>query len=499
MSIDTPPFKERAANETSVVVPALIRGQLIETDLVEFGGRQGGGFSTPNPAAVADRLPLRDPGALADVHALSFADIQNFLAELGERLRLSENRYLQDALKYSAAWSDLTPPLVRSSFEQLPGLFAPQVVREIADRSVPVEYLDGWVEHRLTDGRVASIRAMGARAVHIIAGNSPLIAAFTIVRNAVTRSDAIIKTPSNDPLTALAIGRTMVDFAPEHPITRHLSIGYWRGGDTEIEQRLYRPAHIEKIIAWGGLASVRHVVRYIRPGLELVTLDPKRSATIVGPAAFASEETLRDVARRAATDVGALNQVGCVNARVIYVATGIEPAGLERANAFGAALYEEMQRLPESLSTKPRTFDAELRANIDALRAAPDWYQIFGGAEDEGAVIVSQLDEAVEFHRALACRVANVVPVSSPEDVLPRINAYTQTVGVYPEELKLQLRDKLALYGGQRLISLGYAAHANYSLPQDGIEPVRRMVRWIVDERCDPAEIPPLWDSRPGG
>jgi hypothetical protein len=315
--------------------------------------------------------------------------------------------------------------------------------------------------------------------VHVIAGNSPLIAALTIIRNAITRSDAIIKTPSNDPLTAAAIVQTMVDLAPDHPLTRHVSVAYWRGGDTEFEERLYQPANIEKIIAWGGFASVTHVLRYVQPGLELIALDPKRSATIVGPAAFGSEPAFADVARRIAVDVGALNQLGCVNARVVYVA-----AGHAEVNRLGQAVYEELQRLPESVSTKAKWFDPELRADIDALRASPDWYRVYGGSEGEGAVIVSQLSEPVEFHRRLSGRVANLVPIDEPHDAAAHMSAYTQTVGVYPESLKRELRDVLPLHGAQRLVSLGHAADPNVALPQDAIEPVRRMVKWIVDESC---------------
>ena len=68
----------------------------------------------------------------------------------------------------------------------------------------------------------------------------------------------------------------MADMAPDHPITRHLSVAYWKGGDVEFEEQLYQPHNIEKIVAWGGFASVKHVTRYIQPGLELITLDPKR-------------------------------------------------------------------------------------------------------------------------------------------------------------------------------------------------------------------------------
>ena len=56
-------------------------------------------------------------------------------------------------------------------------------------------------------------------------------------------------------------------------------------------------------------------------------------------------------------------------------------------------------------------------------------------------------------------------------------------LGIYPEQLKNQLRDRLAYQGAQRLVSLGQATnYVSPALPQDGIEPVRRMVKWIVDE-----------------
>jgi hypothetical protein len=475
-------------SRTDVVAPAFIRGETIRDDLVSFGGRGGEAeFAAPDPAGLLTRLPLRELTDLSDVHDLSFDEIADCLAELGPALALERNTLLVEALEHSDAWSDLTTPLVRASFEQLPSLFTREAVTEIAEMTVGIKYLDGWVDHPLVDGRLASIRAMGARAVHIVAGNSPLISALSLIRNAITRSDAIIKAPSNDPLTALAIARTLAEVAPGHPLTRHLSVAYWKGGDTTIEEALYQPRNVEKIIAWGGLASVTHVQRYVRPGLELITLDPKRSATIIGADAFESEATLREVALRAATDVGALNQLGCVNARVIYVVA--DPAD---ANRLGRLVYEAMISLPEHLSTAPRRVDPELRARVQALRSSPDFYQVFG-SDDRGAVIVSQLDDRVEFHRSLSGRVANIVPVEDPRDVLGEINSATQTIGIYPESLKTALRDTLSLRGAQRVVSLGYAAHPSFALPQDAVEPVRRMVRWVVDEHCDPTAITPLW------
>lgn len=471
---------------SSTVVPAVVRGIVMNHDLTEFGGRgNGDSFRAPDPNTLIAHLPLRDPGALRDVHDLPFDEIIDYLSELGRHLDPSTNPHLQEALACSERWSDMTSPLVHASFEQLPGLFDAQVVREIAEQSIGIRYLEGWVDHPMADGRHVAIRAVGARTAHIIAGNSPLIGALSIIRNALTRSDAVIKTPSNDPLTAVAIARTMIEVAPEHPLTKHLSVAYWKGGDIGIEERLYDPRYVEKIIAWGGFASVTHVVRYIRPGLELISLDPKRSVTVIGPEAFESDMTMREVARRAAVDVGALNQLGCVNARVIYVASGLDSEGLAKANALGATVYDEIQRLPRSVSTPVKHFDPELAAQLSGIRASPEWYVVFGGTHGEGAVVVSQLDEPVDFHRSLSGRVANIVPLSDALDVMSRVDASTQTIGVYPEALKVRLRDGVALHGAQRLVSLGHAAQPHFAVPQDAIEPMRRMVKWIVDERCE--------------
>jgi hypothetical protein len=354
------------------------------------------------------------------------------------------------------------------------------------------------VEQTLVDGRRQRIRAFGSRAVHVVAGNSPVLSGVSVIRNAVTRSDAVIKTPSNDPLTAVAIARTMCEMDPDHPLTRHLAAAYWKGGDPVVEEHLYRPEHVEKIVAWGGLASVRHVTRFIQPGLELLALDPKRSASIVGPEAFASEDAMRDVAQRIACDVGTQNQEGCANARVVYALSGTDPAGLDRLNRLGELTYEAILQLPESFSTKPLRFDPELRSYLDASRLDGDWYRVVGGQDDEGAVVVSQIDEPVDYSALLSGRVANLVPVDDLDRVTGAVTAYTQTVGIWPERLKVELRDVLPLYGAQRLVSLGYACSVTLAGPQDAIEPLRRMCKWIVEETCEPTVVLPMWEEPAG-
>src|ERR1700721_2297187 len=137
--------------------------------------------------------------------------------------------------------------MLQNSYRVLGPLFSRDNVTEIADTQVGLDYLNGWVPQQLSDGREVRVRAFGSRVLHIPAGNGGLVSAVTILRSVITRSDVIIKAPSNDPLTAVAIARTLADVAPNHPITKHLAVGYWKGGDLAVEETLYNRHHTGKL------------------------------------------------------------------------------------------------------------------------------------------------------------------------------------------------------------------------------------------------------------
>lgn len=480
-------------------VPLIIRGKLIETYDLEFGGRRGGvAFRTPDVSKYVHELTLSTPSKLADLYALKFSDIAEYLAELGQHLEFERNKYIQEAFELGCSTSGLSPSILKERYVTMPSYFNKEDVYYTAERSCGINFLEGWVDQTGSrqPGTRGFVRAFGARSVHIVAGNLPDVSAMTVVRNAITRSDCIIKTPSNDPLTAAALARTMIDMAPDHPITKHCSVAYWKGGDENVEQAIYDPRRIEKIVAWGGFASIKHITRYLQPGLDLVTLDPKLSGTIIGKEAFENEATLASVARRLALDIGMWNQEGCTNARVVYAESGTDAEGLRRCAKLAELTFAALQSLPPKISTPHKDFDVSLKEEIDAVRLLDDDYTVFGGRSNEGAIIVSRDGEPVDFSRQLACRVGNIVPIDNIETAVRSVNAYTQTIGIYPESLKETLRDRLAFQGAQRLVSLGGASLVNGGTQrQDGIETIRRMCKWIVDESGDSALIESFMDS----
>ncbi|WP_455141197.1 acyl-CoA reductase [Candidatus Hodarchaeum mangrovi] len=485
------PFKssvETIKLDESYQIPIIARGRVITEYSQSFGGRYGATtFITPDCKKYLQSIVQSNPSALKGLYNLSIDEILDFLHDFGQHLTLGENEYLNQAFEHSCEASGLTAPVLRNIYDSLSLFLNKNVLREMLEKRIGIRYLEEWVPTELIDGRTVYIRAFGSRTVHIIAGNVPLVAVGTIARSCATRCDTIIKLPSNDPFTAIALVRTMIDMEPNHPITKSISVAYWKGGDVNFEQKLYRPENIEKIIAWGGFASIKHITRYLQPGIDLITLDPKLSTSIIGMEAFSDENTLRTVAQRAAIDVGAFNQEACVNSRIIYVQSGTDPEGIKKLNILAAYLYYSLLKLPSNVSTPSKAINPEVNALIDGLRLNNDFYRIFGGENNEGCVIASQFDEPVDFSTKLCGRIVNLVPIDDLQTAIKSVNSYTQTVGVYPEQLKKEIRDDLILHGVQRIVSLGFATMGSFGTPQDGIEPLRRICKWIMDESSIPS------------
>ncbi len=470
---------------TNPLAPMVIRGEVIDTDLVEYPGRGDVmTFDAPDPRRFVNRLPLSSPGDLADLYDLRLDDILDYLEELGERLDINENEHMQRSRDLTYDATPLPREIVDMGYSGFSSFFERDKIRQIAENGVGIDYLEGWVDHKLNDGVIIKVRAFGTRTLHIVAGNGPGLGLITLARCAVTRSDCIIKAPSNDPFTSAALAQTMCDMAPDHPITKHFSVAYWRGGDAEVEDKLYQPYNIEKIVAWGGLAGIRHVTKYIQPGLELISLDPKTSISVLGPETLADEQAMRETARRLAVDIGGANQAGCASSRVTFVVAGPRDDAAERVTELGRLTYDAIMDLPPTFSTMPKSYSKELRSHVDALRMDDEWFEVIGGEHDEGAIIISKLPRQVDFAAYLADRTANLVTCESIDDVLLGVDAYTQTIGVWPESYKAELENVVPLYGAQRLVTLGNALYSGplLGLSHDGIQPVSRMCKWVANE-----------------
>lgn len=458
--------------EKNIVVPAIVRGKIYIDDLKEFKSQDTKFFSS-NIEKLLPEIILSNPADdMRDINNLSVDKIIDFLCEIGSKLQLDKNKCMQEALEYSLNFSNLTRPILTAMYQQIPFFFTRAACEQILRYELPAKFLDGWVREQDTLlNRVTEKRAFGTRSLHILAGNVPLVTVLSFLRGALTKGDTIFKVPSNDPLTAMAILQTMIDVDAEHPLTKHMSAIYYKGGDVNLERKLISPNFLDRIIVWGGHAAVNHVKKYIQPGLTMISFDPKSSISIIGKEVFRNKNSLKNVAKRVARDIAAWNQEACLNSRVVFV-----DCNFEQAKILGEQVYLEMNKLPSSESTIPKYYP--YRLELESLRLFDDLYCVFGGDDGEGAIIVTP-ETDIDFFPM--CKTALIIPNSINKSI-NYANSSTQTVSIYPNKLKKEIRDQLILNGAQRIASLGESIDGSLGVPHDGLEPIRAMVRWGVDE-----------------
>ncbi len=459
-----------------VSAPFYLRGKVVHGQEATHRSRDlGVTFATP--ALDLNRaVPSRaEPPPLLNV---KLSEIIDFLVETGERIRDPGNPFMQECIDRMCATHILPRQVVENQAMYATGYLDKRRLWAEVEQNFPdPKALDDWVPKQDFTGRKSYVRAFAPRLIHVLPGNSPGVAVKSIAQGAMVKAVNLFKMSSSDPFTTVAILRTMSAIDAEHPIVKSMSAVYWRGGDDTVERVLYRPQYFDKIVAWGGGDAINNVVKYVGPGFQLVSFDPKTSISMVGREAFESEETLERIADLASMDVMTLNQEACVSSRFLYV-----EADQANADRFCEKLHRRIAERAAA-SGDVRALDMDLREQIETLAMLDDDYRVWGKADGKGVVIRS--DEPVDFHPIN--KTANVVRVADLREAIKYVNVATQTVGFFPSNRMADYRDYLASGGAQRVVRLGEAGPSTIGNPHDAMYPLHRFVHWMVHEDgCEP-------------
>jgi len=463
---------EDTASEDVIRVDHFIRGKVVEGGAVHYRSRDlGVEFATPEIDLDQLVTPRSELPPLLDV---KIDEIIDFLVACGERLVLEDNKYLQQALELIVATNPLPRRVVENLFRRAQHFLTTEGLRCSIDTNFAnPAALDRWVERVDMNGNHGALRAFPPRMIHMLAGNSPTGCISSIAQGALVKAINVFKMPSSDPFTCVAMLRTMAEVDPDHPVVQSMSAVYWRGGDERIERTLYRPQYFDKIVAWGGGDAINNVIKYLGPGLQLVSFDPKTSISMIGPEGFESDDVIEEIAETAASDVAIFNQEACLASRFIFVEG--ERDGIEK---FCEQLQERLGIDRDTSSEFAHPLPVETREEIEMLQLMDDDYKMWGTTDGRGLVILTE--DPVDFHPSN--KTANVVHVDSLDDAIRFVNVATQTIGMYPPDRKKMMRDRLASAGAQRVVRLGGAAKHVMGGPHDAMFPLQRFVHWMSDE-----------------
>jgi hypothetical protein len=451
--------------------PFFVRGALVEGAAVTHTSRDlGATFTTPELNLDEVVTPRSELPPLLDV---KLDEIIDFLVETGEALALDRNAYMQECLDLLAATNPLPRRVVENLYRTAPRLLTRESLESMVTSNFPNRaVLDGWVTRTDALGNQGHLRAFPPRMVHMLAGNAPAGCIASIAQGALVKAVNLFKMPSSDPFTTVAVLRTMADIDRDHPVVRSMSAVYWTGGDESVERTIYRPQFFDRIVAWGGGPAIMNVIKYLGPGIQLVSFDPKSSISMVGREVFESGETVAEVAEAVAADTTIYNQEACLASRFVFI-----EGERDQVEGFCARLAERLNVDRDFASAQAPPLPPDIRDEVEVMATMGD-LTTWGRVDGSGLVILS--DRPVDFHPTN--KTSNVVMVPSLTDAIRYVNVATQTIGVYPWRRKAELRDRIASAGGQRVCRVGTANRHVPGGPHDAMFALHRFVHWMGDD-----------------
>jgi hypothetical protein len=310
---------------------------------------------------------------------------------------------------------------------------------------------------------------MPTRQLHITAGNAPAIPVISLMRAIITKSAAVIKSPYGATLPGALIAATAAAAAPDHPITKNLSLVYWPGGNQGIENILFMPNAFDRIIVWGApdaVASVRSRALFTRT----ISLNPRYGFSFIGKEAFGG--SLREAAIMASFDTMIWNQKACIASFVHYV-----EGSVEQAEEYALMLKEALSRWD---AVAPNFLTPDSSGTLARMRrgkyTAAAWHINKHGGDFSSGVMVMP-DEFDMMDHPL-CRLVPVRPVSDLRDAMKFLHGAVSTVGVFPESRRLVLRDSILARGVTSVLALGQVERMFSGMAHDGMMVLNQMVDW---------------------
>lgn len=337
-----------------------------------------------------------------------------------------------------------------------------------------VRRLDGMAAEPGADR--ASIVTSPSLLVHIGAGSLPNPALLGVVLGVLIRSAQFMKCASGSALLPRLFAHSLYEIEPK--LAACLEIAEWRGGNAELEKALYEEA--DCVTASGSDETIAAIRAQVSGQCRFVAYGHRVSFAFISGAVLSGLNASK-VAARAAADVAAWDQLGCLSPHVIYVESG----GSVSPENFAAKLAEELARREE---IEPRgALPAEVAGAIASRRSfyevraahSPDT-RLWRSENSTAWTVLFEADP--RFQRSCLNRFIYVKPVKNLTEALQNadsVRGKVSTVGLAaPEDKAEALATQLARWGASRVCPLGQMQNPPLLWRHDGRPALGDLVTW---------------------
>ncbi len=312
--------------------------------------------------------------------------------------------------------------------------------------------------------------------VHIAAGNIPNPTLMSMVLGLLTRSAQFVKCARGTTLLPRLFAHSIYEYDPK--LAACIEIAEWQGGNVALEDVLF--AEADCVTATGSDEALAAIQKRLPQRVRFLGYGHRVSFGYVA-ADVLTEHNTRKVIARAADDVTAWDQLGCLSPHVLYVQSG----GHSSPEEFARQFAEELARREsiEPCGGAPREIAAHIasRRAIYEIRAAHSVSTHVWKSNDSTAwTVVCEAD--TRFQLSCCHRFIYVKLVAGIEDVMQNadsVRAQVSTVGIaVPEHRAGEIATQLARWAAKRVCPLGQMQNPPLTWRHDGRPALGDLVTW---------------------
>lgn len=313
--------------------------------------------------------------------------------------------------------------------------------------------------------------------VHFTAGNLPNPTFVSVILGMLTRSAQFVKCASGAAFLPRLFAHSLYD--ADHKLGACLELAAWRGGNEPLERALFDEAGC---VTATGKEETLAAIRQRLPGkARFLGYGARVSFAYIAHEVLSGMHA-RKIAERAARDIAAWNQLGCLSPHVIYVQAGGAVLPEKFAEMLAAVMKEREASEPRGdLPVETAAVIASRRA-IYELRAAhsPETRQ-WMSQNSTAWTVVYEADP--RFQTSCLHRFIYVKEVKDLTETLQSADAVRgkiSTVGLaVPEHKAQEFATELGRWGATRVCPLGQMQNPPLSWRHDGRPALGDLVTWI--------------------
>ena len=400
----------------------------------------------------------------------------NLLVEVAENWLKPEDRFRKLALESGPAETGFSKETLASGLNNFFRQFTPENISELLDQDLGhPRRLDKFIGAG-TKSRHSAVAIGPELLVHIAAGNIPNPTIMSIVLGLLARSAQFVKCASGASFLPRLFAHSI--YAADPKLGACLEVAEWRGGNAGLEPALFAESNC--VTATGSDETLSAIRAQLPVSTRFLGYGYCVSFGFVAREILTGSH-LRRVAARAADDVTAWNQLGCLSPHVIYVQSRGEVLPEKFAELLADELDQREQTLPRGELAAEYAAAIVSRRGFYEVRAAhsPDT-QMWRSKNSTAWTVVFEAD--ARFQISCLNRFVYLKGVKDLEEMLQNADAVrgkVSTVGLAaPEEKLEELGIQLAHWGVTRVCPLGQMQNPPLTWRHDGRQALGDLVTW---------------------